>query len=71
VDAGFVYKTDALTSDKVKIALKIWADVHSPIVYPAGIVKGSKNSKEARAFYDYLDSKAADDVFVKYGFTLS
>ncbi len=71
VDAGFVYKTDALTSDKVKIALKIWPEVHSPIVYPVGIVKETKHGKEAKAFYEYLNSKAAGDIFAHYGFTLS
>ncbi|MUT68024.1 molybdate ABC transporter substrate-binding protein [Paenibacillus sp. NEAU-GSW1] len=70
VDAGFVYKTDALTSTKVKIALKISPSVHTPIVYPAGIVKETKHSTEAKAFYAYLQTKAATSVFEKYGFKL-
>ncbi|SFI41899.1 molybdate transport system substrate-binding protein [Paenibacillus sp. UNC496MF] len=70
VDAGFVYKTDALTSSKVRIALNILPSVHSPILYPAGIVKETKHAAEAKAFYTYLQSSEADAVFVKYGFKL-
>ncbi|QHW29866.1 molybdate ABC transporter substrate-binding protein [Paenibacillus rhizovicinus] len=68
VDAGFVYKTDALTSSKVKIALKITDDVHSPILYPAGVVKETKHAAEAKAFYAYLQTNEANAVFVKFGF---
>ncbi|PWW08556.1 molybdate transport system substrate-binding protein [Paenibacillus cellulosilyticus] len=70
VDAGFVYKTDALTSKKVKIALHIAPDVHTAIVYPAGVVKESKHAAEAKAFYTYLQSDKADAIFTKYGFKL-
>ncbi|QHT60888.1 molybdate ABC transporter substrate-binding protein [Paenibacillus lycopersici] len=68
VDAGFVYKTDALTSNKVKIALNILPDVHSPILYPAGVVKETKHAAEAKAFYAYLQTNEANAVFEKFGF---
>ncbi|MFC5650718.1 molybdate ABC transporter substrate-binding protein [Paenibacillus solisilvae] len=70
VDAGFVYRTDAMTSKKAKVAIKIIPGVHKPIVYPVGIVKETEHEKEAKAFYTYLQSKAAAAVFVKYGFKL-
>nr|WP_125664178.1 molybdate ABC transporter substrate-binding protein [Paenibacillus baekrokdamisoli] len=70
VDAGFVYRTDALTSKKAKVAIRIIPGVHKAIVYPAGIVKDTEHSKEAKAFYTYLQSKEADAVFLKYGFKL-
>lgn len=69
-DAGFVYKTDALTSDKVKIAFTVDPAAYTPIQYPIGIVKATKHSKEAEEFYTYLQSQAALDVFVKYGFSV-
>ncbi|WP_420831250.1 molybdate ABC transporter substrate-binding protein [Paenibacillus lignilyticus] len=69
-DAGFVYKTDALTSKKAKVALRIIPGVHKPILYPAGIVKDTKHLKEAAAFYSYLQGSNADAIFVKYGFML-
>lgn len=70
-EAGFVYKTDALSSKKVKIAISVSPDLHKPIVYPAGIVAETKHSKEAADFYSYLQSSAADAVFTKYGFKLN
>ncbi|WP_340006988.1 molybdate ABC transporter substrate-binding protein [Paenibacillus sp. FSL K6-0276] len=70
VDAGFVYKTDALTSKKTKIALTVGPHVHKAINYPAGIVKNSKNQKEAKELYSYLQSKEASDIFASYGFLL-
>ncbi|WP_239616727.1 molybdate ABC transporter substrate-binding protein [Cohnella mopanensis] len=70
VEAGFVYRTDALSSNKVKIALKVHSMSHKPIVYPAAVLKQTKNEKEANAFYDYLQSSEAKAVFVKYGFKL-
>ncbi|MCY8105091.1 molybdate ABC transporter substrate-binding protein [Bacillus mojavensis] len=69
VDAGVVYKTDALISKKVKIVDEAKADTHSPIVYPLGIVKDTKHYKEAKEFYDYLQTDEAMKVFEKYGFT--
>ncbi|MEG8304281.1 MULTISPECIES: molybdate ABC transporter substrate-binding protein [Bacillus] len=69
VDAGAVYKTDALISKKVKIVDEAKADTHSPIVYPLGIVKDTKHHKEAKEFYDYLQTDEAMKVFEKYGFT--
>ncbi|AIQ11573.1 molybdate ABC transporter substrate-binding protein [Paenibacillus durus] len=69
-DAGFVYKTDALTSKKVKIALTVGSFVHKPINYPIGIVKGTKHEAEAKAFYSYLQTNAATSVFKSYGFLL-
>ncbi|HEY2494995.1 MAG TPA: molybdate ABC transporter substrate-binding protein [Paenibacillus sp.] len=71
VDAGFVYKTDALTSDKVKIAFAVDPATYAKIEYPVGIVKATKHSKEAEEFYTFLQSSPALDIFVKYGFSIS
>lgn len=69
-DAGFVYKTDALTSDKVKVAFAVDATTYKAIQYPIGIVKATKHAKEAEDFYSYLQSQEALDVFIKYGFSI-
>jgi molybdate transport system substrate-binding protein len=69
VDAGFVYKTDALTSSQSKVAFVVDDASHKPIVYPIGIVKATKHEKEAGDFYDYLQSKAALSIFAEYGFS--
>jgi len=70
-DAGFVYKTDALTSTKVQVAFAADPATYAPIVYPFGIVKATKHPQEAADLYAYLQSQAAVDVFKKYGFSVS
>jgi len=68
VDAGIVYKTDALVSDKVDVVATAKGDTHTPIIYPVGVIKDSKHVKEAEDFYNYLQSDEAMKVFKKYGF---
>jgi molybdate transport system substrate-binding protein len=69
VAAGIVYKTDALISDKVNIVATADPETHSPIIYPVGIIKDSKNYEEVKDFYSYLQSPDALKVFQEYGFT--
>ncbi|MEH7098275.1 molybdate ABC transporter substrate-binding protein [Neobacillus vireti] len=68
VDAGVVYKTDALSSKKVKIAATANEKTHSPIVYSVGVIKSSTHPKEAQLFYDYLQTKKSLESFIDYGF---
>jgi molybdate transport system substrate-binding protein len=68
--AGFVYASDALTSDKVKIALRARADQHPPITYPLALVKRSKKQAAAQTFAKFLESPEAQRIFVKRGFRL-
>jgi molybdate transport system substrate-binding protein len=67
-DAGFVYQTDARGSTKVRIVAAAPTGSHDPIVYPAAIVKNSKDQSAARAFLEFLESPEARAVFQKYGF---
>lgn len=68
VDAGIVYKTDALTSDKIKIVATADEKSHTPIIYPVGVLKNSKHFDEADTFYRFLQSDDAMKVFQDYGF---
>ncbi|MFZ0580087.1 MAG: molybdate ABC transporter substrate-binding protein [Candidatus Acidiferrales bacterium] len=68
-DAGFVYRTDALSSPKVRVVATAAADSHDPIVYPAAVLKNSKNAGAAREFVDFLQGSEARAAFEKYGFT--
>ncbi|MCM3724821.1 molybdate ABC transporter substrate-binding protein [Neobacillus cucumis] len=68
VDAGIVYKTDALISKKVKIAASAKENTHDPIVYSVGVIKTSTHPKEAQIFYDYLQNDHSLKTFTKYGF---
>lgn len=68
VDAGIVYKTDALVSDKVKVAATADETMHTPVIYPAGIVKNSAYIEEAQLFYSYVQEEESIKIFEKYGF---
>ena len=70
VEAGFVYKTDAAISKKVKIVYEVPIDKGPKITYPVAIVKESKRKDAARDFMSYVQSPAAKDAFKKYGFVV-
>jgi len=69
-DAGFVYRTDARTSQQVKVAFTVDANTYTPVEYPVGILKSAANRQEAEDFYSYLQTEQALDVFEKYGFAI-
>ena len=69
VDAGIVYKTDAISSDKVKVVSTAPKDSHTPVIYPAAIVSDSKLQNESKKFLKFLKSKKAIDIFIKFGFS--
>jgi molybdate transport system substrate-binding protein len=68
VDAGFVYKTDAAISKKVKVAYEVPVAKGPKIMYPAAIVKESPRKRDARIFLNYLSTPDARAIFKKYGF---
>ncbi len=68
-DAGMVYQTDANTSKKIRVIAIAPPDSHDPILYPAAVLRDSKNKPAARAFLDFLQGPDARAVFQKYGFT--
>jgi molybdate transport system substrate-binding protein len=67
-DVGVVYKTDALISKKVKVAIEVSPAEGPKISYPIAVLKASKNADEARKFEDYLATPEAHAVFEKFGF---
>jgi molybdate transport system substrate-binding protein len=68
VEAGFVYKTDAAVSKKVKIVYEVPVDKGPKITYPVAIVKESKRKDAARDFMSYLQSPSVKSAFKKFGF---
>jgi molybdate transport system substrate-binding protein len=68
VDAGIVYKTDALVSKKVRVAVEISATERPKISYPLAVVKDSKQPERAKKFAGHLSSPEARAVFEKFGF---
>lgn len=68
VDAGIVYRTDAMTSKKVTIVAFAPDNSHSPVIYPVAVIKTSKNTAAAQDFVSFLLGAKASAVFQKYGF---
>lgn len=70
-DAGLVYGTDAKSSSKVKVVATAPESSHDPILYPAAVIKGSRNQAASLKFVDFLGTRAASTIFVRYGFTIA
>ncbi|MCC5605347.1 molybdate ABC transporter substrate-binding protein [Nostoc sp. CHAB 5834] len=66
--AGIVYATDAKTSNKVKVVVTADEKLHSPIVYPLAVIKGSKNISAAKQFVQFLSGSQSKTILRKYGF---
>lgn len=70
-EVGFVYKSDALSSDSAKIIETLPEDSHSPITYPAAVINSTKNEKDAKEFEDFLFSDKCKSIFEKYGYEMA
>ena len=71
VDAGIVYKTDALTQPAgVKVFFPVPQASHSPVLYPAAVIKNTKSPEAAKRFVRFVaDDAAARQILHKYGFS--
>ncbi|MBP5973735.1 molybdate ABC transporter substrate-binding protein [Brasilonema sp. CT11] len=70
IDAGVVYRTDALTQPNlVKIAYEPPTNLYSPIVYGSAVLAQSQNLNAARDFNSFLGSPQAFSVFQSFGFS--
>ena len=56
-DAGIVYASDALRSEKVTIVATADSDWHEPIMYPGAVVSDTSHPEEAKAFLVFLTSE--------------
>lgn len=68
-DAGIVFLTDAVTSDKVRIVAVADPMRHSPSINPVGIIETGPNNQAAHIFVDFLFSPTAREIFEDFGFT--
>jgi molybdate transport system substrate-binding protein len=67
-DAGFVYRTDALISKKVRVAVLVSLAEGPKITYPVAVVRDTKAPEAAKAFAAFLAGPEAQKVFAKFGF---
>lgn len=68
VEAGIIYKTDALRSKKVKIITEFPDSLYNPVNYYITIMEGQKN-KNSLSLYNYILSDEVKQVWKKYGFS--
>ncbi|WP_375471294.1 molybdate ABC transporter substrate-binding protein [uncultured Nostoc sp.] len=71
IDAGFVYRTDALISNKVRVVDTALTSDSEAIVYPLGILTRSTGTTRtaAQTFSTYLSGSTAQNIFINtYGF---
>lgn len=66
---GFVYKSDALTSENSEIITIVDSNLHDSITYPAAVLTDSELKEYAKDFLSFLTSETARDIFNTYGFT--
>ncbi len=66
---GVVYGSDAAASPEVRIVGTFDPALHPPITYPAALLEGAGDPETARAFYDWLQTDAADAIFAAHGFS--
>ena len=67
-DAGMVYKTDAASSKKVKVAWEVPRGEGPKISYSMALVKDAPQPAAAKKFLAFLASEKAGRVFAKSGF---
>ncbi len=70
VDCGIVYATDAATNAGVEVVAAAPAGSHKPIVYPAAILKRTKDEAAAKAFVEFLKGPESAAVFREIGFSI-
>ena len=69
VDAGLVYSTDAMARLKeVSVVMRLPEGSHQPVIYPIGVIKGTKEESLSKAFVDFVISEEGQRILSRYGF---
>ena len=67
-DAAIVYATDALSAKKSVSTISIPVGKYVKAMYGIGVIQGSKNSKQAEAFVQFVLSLTGQKVLTSFGF---
>ncbi len=70
VDAGIVYRTDAMAEPRVRVAFTFSPSSHPPIVYPAAVTRQAPHPELAADFLAFCTSRRARAVFRDQGFRI-
>ena len=68
VDCGIIYATDAFSAG-LETVDSATPEMCGQVIYPASVLKDSKNAEAAQAFLDYLTGSEASEIFRSVGFT--
>ncbi|HLR71743.1 MAG TPA: molybdate ABC transporter substrate-binding protein [Pseudogracilibacillus sp.] len=68
-EIGFVYESDTMTSDGVKVLATADHTMHEKIVYPGAITVDSDYEEEGNQFLQFLLSETGQEILRKYGFS--
>lgn len=67
-DAAVIYRTDAVISKKVRVAVTVPRGEGPAIRYPVARLRESRQPEAAQAFLDFLTGAEAQRVFARHGF---
>lgn len=67
---GIVYRTDAMSSDRVRIVYEVPPSLHQPIVYCAAALKNRPRPALTAQFLDFLRSPEARAIYNTQGFVV-
>jgi len=67
-EAGIVYSTDLSAATGLKAVYEFDSALHDEIVYVLVLLKHGISNRQARGFYEYLQSPAANATYAKFGF---
>lgn len=73
VEAGLVFASDMAMKPgaeppRARVALTLAPGLHDPILYPAAVLKGSRQPQEAEAFLGFLVSPPGQAILARWGF---
>ncbi len=63
---GIVYSSDI--NNQVQLIERLDRKLHSPILYPAAVIQGTKHEKDAHAFINFLLSPIGQAILKKHNF---
>lgn len=68
VDAGFVYYSDIIESDRLEMLFPVDSKLHDPIEFPVAVTTYSTNHADSEKFIDFLQSEEAKEILDEHGF---
>lgn len=70
VEAGFIYKSDAIDIKNSSVVLEVPEDTHKEIIYTMAPIEGYEFSTECNEFIKFINSDKAKEILKEYGFNI-